>query len=574
MKKLLLCLVGVFLAACPAPKAPVQERPTASLEAMERHCSEVIGEARVEQVAENVWVAIGYDLSNTILIRTEDGNVVIDPGMSPARAAVVREALLEKSAGPTRAIIYTHSHIDHVGGAKVWVDEHTEIWATDSFSEHILKQYGLFQKTESRRGQRQFGRNVSEEWLPCSALGRKVDIDAALESGLRMPTHTFSGSTELTFGGINIHLIEAHGETHDQLFVWLPAPKLLMPGDNFYEAFPNLYTIRGTSARPVNEWIRSLDAMRRLAPEILVPSHTRPIRGAAAIEEALRDYRDAIQWVRDEVVRRANAGERLETIVSAVGLPPHLAGKRHLAELYGQVDWSVRAIFSNELGWFDGDPEDLYPLDANLLASRELELMGGPGRVLAVARDSVEEDPRWALHLLAKLRHSGVLPADESLERLWVQTLRSLAAQTANTNGRGYLLQSALEVEGAAAVPPPRLDDELLKGIPLATFFNIMAVRLLPGETADVHEAVVFSFPETGERFVMTIRRGVAELVEGAALPGTPEPIAEVVLDPLTWRRLALRMENPAGALLSGRMRIVGSQAGFLRFIGRFEREL
>jgi alkyl sulfatase BDS1-like metallo-beta-lactamase superfamily hydrolase len=44
-------------------------------------------------------------------------------------------------------------------------------------------------------------------------------------------------------------LVEAHGETHDQLFIWLPRQRVLMPGDNYYRAFPNLYTIRGTTPR-------------------------------------------------------------------------------------------------------------------------------------------------------------------------------------------------------------------------------------------------------------------------------------------------------------------------------------
>jgi glyoxylase-like metal-dependent hydrolase (beta-lactamase superfamily II) len=50
-------------------------------------------------------------------------------------------------------------------------------------------------------------------------------------------------------GGVRIELVEAHGETHDQLFVWLPDKSVLLPGDNYYHSFPNLYSIRGTSPR-------------------------------------------------------------------------------------------------------------------------------------------------------------------------------------------------------------------------------------------------------------------------------------------------------------------------------------
>ena len=164
-----------------------------------------------------------------------------------------------------------------------------------------------------------------------------------------MPTQTFSGSKTLDVGGTRIDLIEAHGETHDQLFVWLPEERVLMPGDNWYRSFPNLYTIRGSQPRPVDAWIDSLDRMRRLEPKILVPSHSGPVRGEQAVQDALRNYRDAIQWVRDAVVRGANAGEDVDTLANGIGLPPHLATEPALAELYGQVDWSVRAIYSNHL---------------------------------------------------------------------------------------------------------------------------------------------------------------------------------------------------------------------------------
>ncbi len=61
--------------------------------------------------AEDVFVAIGYDLANTILIRTSEGHVVVDVGMNPGRARPMRAAL-EAAAGkaPIHSIIYTHSH--------------------------------------------------------------------------------------------------------------------------------------------------------------------------------------------------------------------------------------------------------------------------------------------------------------------------------------------------------------------------------------------------------------------------------------------------------------------------------
>lgn len=564
-------ILAIALAACDrAAESPETALPKVA--DLERQCREEVGPARVEEVADGVFVAIGYDLANTILVRTRDGNVVVDVSTSPARARVVKAALLARAPGPIRAIVYTHSHVDHVGGASEWIEGGTEIWATDAFRDHLVKQYGLFRKTESLRGARQFGRHTSAEELPCIAIGARLDFEAIGEVGMRFPTRTFVDTTSFEIGGRRFELVEAHGETHDQLFVWIPDVETLLAGDNFYSAFPNLYTIRGTSPRPVDEWIRSLDEMRRRAPEVLVPSHTRPRRGREEIARVLRDYRDGIQWVRDAVVRGANRGETVDAILAKLALPQHLLAVPELRELYGQVDWSARAIYTNELGWFDGRPEALYPPRAGEIARREIELMGGAERVLEEAQKALDgRETRFAIHLLTKLA-DATAATDES-RALLAKALRALAAVVANSNGRGYLLESAREVEhGIEDLPAVKVDETFAAGIPLATFFRILATRLHAEEAVDVEESVEFRFRDGRERFHVTVRRGVAEVIAGDPLPGTPEPIARVDVDAMTWRRLALDMQNPVAAVASGGLRVDGSWFGFLRFMARFER--
>ncbi len=60
------------------------------------------------------------------------------------------------------------------------------------------------------------------------------------------PNKTFLDALRTEICGVRVELVHAPGETNDQLFVWLPERGALMPGDNIYKAFPNLYSIRGT----------------------------------------------------------------------------------------------------------------------------------------------------------------------------------------------------------------------------------------------------------------------------------------------------------------------------------------
>jgi alkyl sulfatase BDS1-like metallo-beta-lactamase superfamily hydrolase len=373
---------------------------------------------------------------------------------------------------------------------------------------------------------------------------------------------------------MEIELVEAPGETHDHLFVWLPAERTLVAGDDFYWAFPNLYTIRGASPRPVEQWIASLDAMRARAPEHLIPNHTKPIHGAGEISRALTDYRDAIQWVRDQVVRRANQGQDLDTIAEEVRLPPHLANQPYLRETYGQVDWSARAIYTNNLGWFDGRPERLYPLPARQAAAREVELLGGPPKVLELARQALEQgDPRWCLHLLAKLADSasaqGARPPE--LAAIQAQALEALASRVANSNGRAYLLESAHELRfGLEAIPPRPLPQRMARQLPMEFILDLMAANLDPEANPELHQSLVLVIPDLGQRFVITQRRGLAEVIAGQALPGTPEPLAILTMEADDFRDLVLGRQGALALRAAGKMRVEGGWLQALAFLARF----
>lgn len=577
---LFLLAISLLIAANLSCSQPPQQPPaTAGAEAIQQYRDEFIGSPRIEQISEHVWTALGFGFAATSLIHTPQGNVIVDCSICPAEARAVKKALSEKApSGPIKAIIYTHSHIDHIGGAKVWKEKDTEIWATDPFIEHFFKQYGLFAPAETRRGWRQMGYHVSREALPCSSIGPILEfytVEDMAEVGVVMPTNFFSGNKTLDIGGLKIEMHEAHGETHDTLFVWIPQDKTLLPADDFYQVFPNLYTIRGTSPRPVDDWIKSIDAMRRLEAEHLVPGHTNPIHGKEKIAKVLTNYRDAIQWVRDEVVRRANRGEDIDTITESIKLPPHLVDLPYLREWYGQVDWSARAIYTNSLGWFDGRPDKLYPLDHNEAAKREITLMGGPDKVLELADNALQEgDTRWAIHLLAKIEDSGLTSGKvaKTVSAKLAEAYTKLAETVYNTNGRGYLLESAIErTQGMPPIPAYVMPEELAANIPLERIFSNMAVYLDQEKAKDVIECVHFVFPDINQRFIVTVRNGIAEIAEGDPLPGTPKPLATLTTDSRTYSMLALKMLDTTSALKEGKVKIEGNWIGFLKFMGRFQ---
>jgi len=565
--------------SCATSRSPGPVADTAALDTISRHCEEQLGDPRIERVSEHVWASQGYDLANTVLIHTDEGNIIVDTSLNPAAARVIKQAFAEAAPpGPVKAIILTHSHVDHTMGTTTWAENGTRIWATDSFESHWFKQFGMFGRSEAVRGMRQMAYHVPRGEVPCSAVGpilRIFTLEDMSELGPLMPTDTFSGSRVLEVGGLKIELHSAPGETHDQLIVWIPEDKTLLAADNFYWAFPNLYTIRGASPRPIDEWIESIDDMRRLEPEHLVLGHTSTLHGKDKIAEILTNYRDAIQYVRDDVIRRANRGEDIDTIAESVKLPEQLASLPYLWEGYGQVDWSARAIYTNNLGWFDGRADRLYPVGHVEAARREIEMMGGADTVAGQASKALKEgDARWAVHLLCKLNDSGLAagPLSAQLKEMQAEGYRQVAAGTANTNGRAYLLESALEL---AQGPPPPLNSKLpletVASMPVDFVFSNMPPKLDSGKAEGVHESVLFVFPDIGRQFTITVRNCVAEVTEGQPLPGTPAPLTKLTTDSLTYKLIALKMLDLPAAVAQGKIKVDGNLPALIVFMGRFQ---
>ncbi len=210
----------------------------------------------------------------------------------------------------------------------------------------------------------------------------------------------------------------------------------------FYRAFPNLYAIRGVPLRRVDWWVASLDQLVAMKAEHLVPSHTRPLSGAANIARTLTAYRDGVKSVLDQTVAGMKTGLRPDELVEKVKLPTELAGDPFLQEYYGTVAWSVRAIYTYYLGWFDGNATNLFPLSGASRATRLTELAGGEEAVLAKARDALaKSDFQWAAELADVILSNQ--PDHRDARQIKGRALTELGERQVSANARNYYLSSA-----------------------------------------------------------------------------------------------------------------------------------
>jgi alkyl sulfatase BDS1-like metallo-beta-lactamase superfamily hydrolase len=554
--------------ACGGEEPPAQ---AIGPQALREHTAEF--ERRVYTVTDGVHVAVGYALANSILIEGENGAIVVDVLGSVEAARTVRAEFEKITQKPIVALVYTHNHADHVFGGRGFVPEgDVEVFSHATTEYYVDRVVSILRPIIALRSARMFGGHLPQQGPDAfinAGIGPRLEIGhgEGTLSFLR-PTRTFQDRYEVTVAGVRMELVHAPGETNDQIFVWLPDKQVLLPGDNVYKAFPNLYTIRGTLYRDVLDWVHSIDTMRALEPEYLVPSHTRPVAGREKIAGILTAYRDAIQYVHDQTVRGMNRGLTPDELVETVELPPHLRRHPYLQEFYGTVEWSVRSIFSGYLGWFDGDAATLSPAGPAERARGYAELAGGPRPLVDAARRALEEERfAWAAELAGHAARSDSV-AEEARE-IQARALRELGRRSMSPNGRNYYITQAMERDGSLEIPGVQIDESvmgLVRSVPIRNFMAAMPVNLNPERSADADVLVGFRFPDVDRGFALHVRRGVAEFRD--SYPEDPD--IGVTVDSQVWKEIVLRLRNPALALASDDVQVEGSTLKLIGFLRMF----
>jgi alkyl sulfatase BDS1-like metallo-beta-lactamase superfamily hydrolase len=343
------------------------------------------------EVGDRIFMSRG--VSNSYLVGTSEGALLVNTGLA-GEASRHHDRFARVSDAAIATIVFTQSHGDHVGGWSTFSGPGVETIAQSNFFDvrGYWSRLGPFYGARSAR--------LWSSFVPQAATARPA-TPAPTPPVDPVPTVVFGDTYEFELGDrrVELHAVPG-GETTDSLLVWLPDERTVFTGNlmgPMYGHVPNLYTIRGDKIRSALEFVRSVDRLRSLEPEVVITGHGDPITGAEQIAADLTKLRDAVLWVHDATVAGMNAGTDLFTLMRDITPPPAL----ELGQGHGKVAWNVRATWEEYAGWFRYESTtELYPVPPSAIWPDLVELAGGASAIVdRAAAHLAAGRPVEALHL-------------------------------------------------------------------------------------------------------------------------------------------------------------------------------
>jgi alkyl sulfatase BDS1-like metallo-beta-lactamase superfamily hydrolase len=513
------------------------------------------------EVVPGIYQVRGLDLSNMTLVEGDDGVIVIDPLISSETAAAAL-ALYRAHRGdrPVTGLIYTHSHIDHFGGARGVLDAaHVEagrvpVLAPEGFLQHAVSENVYAGPAMARRASYMFGALLEpgpSGQVTCG-LGHTTSTGSIT---LIPPTQEIARSGEqLTLDGVRMEFqLTPNTEAPAEMNFLFPDRRALCIAENATHNLHNVITPRGALVRDARNWAGYLDEAIRLfgdRADAMFAGHQWPRWGRERIVDMLAKQRDLYAYLHDQTLRLINKGHTPKEIAEELRLPPSLEREWHCRGYYGSVSHNVKGIYQRYMGWFDGNPAHLWEHPPVEAAKRYVDFMGGADAVLEKARAAFEAgDLRWVAEVVNHVVFAD--PGNAAARELQAAALDQLGYGAENAPWRNFFLTGAKElregVAGTAVSPPPA---DIVAGLTCEQLFDSMAIRLDGPRAFDVRLALTWVFPDLDatyslilENAVLTHRRGAAEAADATIT------LNRTLLDRILTGGADLPQEMEAGAL-------------------------
>lgn len=520
------------------------------------------------EVVPGVYQVRGFDIANMTLIEGDTGVIVVDT-LTSIEGAQAAMALYQEHRGPRPvvAVIFTHTHTDHWGGARGILDDAAlatgtiPIIAPDLFMEHAVSENIIAGPAMLRRAQYQFG--------PLLPRGPRGQVDCGLGKSMAAGSVALLRPTDLikaTGDTRNIDGIEfefqmaPNSEAPAEMHFYISRYKVLNLAENCTHNFHNLLPFRGADVRDALAWSKYLNEALQMwggKAVAMCGQHHWPVWGSDRVDTMIRQQRDLYKFAHDQTLRLMNHGFTAAEIAETIRIPASLNGAWHARGYYGDIRHNVKAIYQKYLGWYDANPANLNPLPPVEAGRKYVAYMGGADAVLARARKDFESGEfRFIAQALSHL----VFAEPENIEgrALLADTFEQLGYSSESATWRNAYLFGAHELRhGMPTIPArPPMALETLAALRTEQLWDMLGVRLNGPKAENKRIVLNWTFTDTNEIYALTLENCALTYIAGVHAPAAD---AEFILPRARLNAAIAKQATFPDMVMSGEIQTSGN---------------
>ncbi len=470
------------------------------------------------KVADRVWQVRGFDLANMTIIQGKSGWIIVDTLTSKETAeAAIKFARQHLGDQKISAIIFTHSHVDHFGGALGVISteklkqKKIPIIAPEGFMEEATSENIMAGPAMTRRATYMYGTYLPKntEGLVDNGLGKAVAVG---QIGILEPNQLITQKEQkLNIDGLDFVFYNVpSSEAPSELTFSIPSLKLYNGAEILSHTLHNLYTLRGAKVRDTLKWVSYLSQALEQTQnsEVFIAQHHWPVWGNQNIQDFIKTQRDVYKFIHDQTVRYMNSGLNGAEIAEKIKLPPELDQKLYAHGYYGTLKHNAKAVYQYYMGWFDANPSNLDPLPPKDAAKKYIELAGGEANALKNAQEAYNKaEYRWAAEVLKYVVFNN--PANSQAKDLLAKTYRQLGYSAEAATWRNFYLSGAQELQGFTPLKSTSGRLGLLIHTPTERFLEAMATNLDVENLKNENQCMNLVLTDTQENFSLRIENSV-----------------------------------------------------------------
>jgi alkyl sulfatase BDS1-like metallo-beta-lactamase superfamily hydrolase len=480
------------------------------------------------EVIPGIYQVRGFDLSDLTFVRGKTGWIVFDPLIS-AETARAAWKLFQDHVGqglPISAMIYSHTHGDHWGGARGILKEEdvrsgkVPVIAPVDFMSHTVAENVYAGNAMNRRLFYQYGLllPVAPHGFVSQGLGARV---SAGSNGLIAPTRLVEKPIE-EFEVDGVRMIfqnTPNTEAPREMNTYIPDMKALWMAENVTATLHNIYTLRGAPVRDPLNWSKYIaEALYRfgLEAEVMFASHHWPRWGNARIQDVLRGQRDLYAHMNNQVLHLANQGVTINQIHNVYEVPKRLQQRWDCRGYHGSPQHNSRGVIQRYLGFWDCNPTTLIPLSPENSAPLYVEMMGGAEKIMARGRQLHDQgEYLLAQEIVNKLVQAE--PRNQAAKDLLADTFEQIGYQQENPGLRNSFLSGAYELR--TGIPQGETANssspDVVRAMTTELFLNFLAIRMDSRKAEGMRFTINLTTPDNGERFIVELENATLTNIAG-----------------------------------------------------------